>query len=296
MSPSRLPAAPFAWAALITLAACGGGGGGAAPPPNPGGPPPVSSTPTPSASPSPTATPASTPPPVRTSSTVVSAEENFINGDPAWYASGTASWSSSAGGTSGAPDGTTSVDGMSCGAVTEGASYPQSAFSQHAFVGIYDNGTWEALPQAIGMVKPVSPTAGTPSHPTDTYAVENNQCEYNLHTHDYSGLVHVEDETLAQSNEMMPAYATLQALFDLWGAQLGATGITAGSSSMTGPVTIYSGTPGGRTSAGNDIVTSYAPFAGAAGSLQFSKHMAVWIVVGTPPSAGLPQVQFVVEN
>jgi hypothetical protein len=185
---------------------------------------------------------------------------------------------------------------MSCSSVTEGTSYPQSAFSQHAFVGIYNNGTWEALPQAIGMVNPVAPTQGTPSHQYNTDAVENNQCEYNVHTHDYSGLIHIEDQTLAQSNTAMPSYATLQSVFDLWGAQLGATGITAGSSALTGAVTIFTGTPTAKDSSGNDLVTTYAPFTGAASALQFSKHMAVWIVVGTPPASGLPQVRFVVEN
>lgn len=291
MTPSRFSAALFASAALMTLAACGGGGGGATPPGNSDGPPPPPTSTSPSPSPSPT-----TAPPVTTSSSVVSAEENWINGDNSWYTSGTASWSNHAGGTSSAPSGGSSIDGMSCSAITEGTSYPQTDFSQHAFVGIYNNGTWEALPQAIGMVNPVAPTAGTPSHPSDTYAVENNQCEYNLHTHDYSGLVHIEDQTLPQSNTAMPSYATLQALFDLWGAQLGATGITAGSSMLTGAVSIYTGTPSGRDSAGNDIVTSYAPFTGTASGLQFSKHMAVWIVVGTPPASGLPQVQFVVQN
>jgi hypothetical protein len=305
MTPSRLSAGLLASAALITLAACGGGGGGGTTPPTtPGGPPPATSTPapgssaTPSPSPSPTATPTSAP--VGTSSVLVSAEENYQNGDSSWYTSGTASWSNHAGGTSSAPNGSAPVDGMSCAQVTEGTSYPQTQFSQHAFVGIMNNGTWEALPQAIGMVNPQPPTTpypGNPNgHPSDTYAVEVSQCEYNMHTHDYSGLVHIEDETLAQTNTSMPSYATLQALFDLWGAQLGASGITAGTSTLTGPVSIYVGTPSGRNSQNNDEVNSYTLYTGAAKDLQFSKHMAVWIVVGTPPAAGLPAVQFVVSN
>lgn len=292
MNPFRFSAAPLAPAVLISLAACGGGGGGGATPPsNPGGPPPPVAGSTPSPTPAPTSAPG-----VGTSSVVVSAEENFVNGNPGWYTSGTASWSNNAGGTSSAPNGSSSVDGMSCSAVTEGESYPQTQFSQHAFVGIYNNGVWEALPQAIGMVNPVAPTQGTPPHPANTYAVENNQCAYNVHTHDYSGLVHIEDETLAQSNNSMPSYATLQSIFDVWGAQLGATGITAGSSSMTGAVAIYTGIPTAKDSMGNDLVTSYVPFTSSPSTLQFSKHMAVWIVVGAPPAAGLPQVRFVVQN
>lgn len=290
MNPSRLSAALLAPAVLISLAACGGGGGGTTPPTSPGGgnPPPVSSSPSPSPSPSPTSSPV-------TGSSIVTAEEGYVNGDASWYTSGTASWSNHSGDVAGAPSGA-STDGMSCSQVSEGASYPQSALSQHAFVGIFYNGNWEALPQAIGMVKPVAPTQGTPQHQNNTDAVETNQCEYNVHTHDYSGLIHIEDVNFAQSNTSMPAYATLQSLFDLWGAQLGATGITAGSSILSGPVTIYTGTPNTKDSSGNDLITAYAPFSGSAGALQFSKHMAVWIVVGTPPASGLPQVRFVVEN
>lgn len=293
MNPSRLSAALLAPAVLFSLAACGGGGGGGATPPTGTGggspPPPVSSSsPSPSPSPTPTSSPV-------TGSSIVTAEEGFVNGDMSWYTSGTASWSNHAGDVAGAPSGS-NTDGMACSQVSEGSSFPASAFSQHVYVGIYNNGTWEALPQAIGMVNPVAPTQGTPAHPNNTDAVETNQCEYNVHTHDYSGMIHIEDATLSQSNTMMPSYATLQTLFDLWGAQLGATGITAGSSSLTGAVSIYTGTPTAKDSAGNDLVTTYTPFTGAASALQFAKHMAVWIVIGTPPASGLPQVRFVVEN
>lgn len=306
MKSLRLSALLLALSTSLILAACGGGGGGgtgATPPVNGGGNPPPTSTPTPGATGSPAAspTPVPTATPVGTSSVTVSAEENFINGDANWYTSGSASWSNTAGGTSSAPDGTSAADGTGCQSVTEGTSFPQDKFSQHAFVGFFNNGAWEALPQAIGMVKPVAPTAGTPSHPSNTYAVENNQCEYNVHTHDYSGLVHIEDTGFAQSNTFMPAYATLQTLFDLWGANLGVTGITAGNSAMAGPVSIYVGTPGGKDSQNNDLVSSYALYSGSPADLQLSKHMAVWIVVGTAaPSIGgvqgLPQVRFVVSN
>lgn len=303
MKISRISASVAAFAAISLLAACGGGGGGGGiTPPSGGGggnPPPTSAPPT-----NPPATnPPSTPPPstVPASSQTVSAEINFVNGDMNWYTSGTASWSNHAGNTSSAPNGTAAVDGMNCANVTEGPSYPQSAFSQHAFVGIFNNGAWEALPQAIGMVAPVAPTAGTPSHPSNTYEVENNKCEYNVHTHDYSGLVHIEDESATQSNTFMPSYATLQSLFDVWGAQLGATGITAGASALNGPVSIYVGKPSAKDSVNNDIVNSYTLFTGAPNTLQFSKHMAVWLVVGTASPTlngvqGLPAVKFVISN
>jgi hypothetical protein len=56
------------------------------------------------------------------------------------------------------------------------------------------------------------------------------------------------------------------------------------------------GTPSSKDSNGNDLVTSYKPFTGAANTLQFTKHMAIWIVIGTPPAGGLPGVKFVIQN
>jgi hypothetical protein len=258
----------------------GGGGGGGS-----------------TATPTPTATPTATPTPgIGSGGSEIFAEENWVNGNRSWYTSGTANWSNNAGDPAGsaALQGG-AIDGMSCQSVTEGTTYPASDFSQHAFVGIYYNGTYESTPQALGMMNPVAPTAGNPSHPTNTYEVENNQCEYNIHTHDYSGLVHIEDESFPQSNSTMPAYATLQAFLDVSGFTLSNSGLTAGGSALSGAVLIFTGTPSGKDSGGNDLVSSYSLFAGAPSSLQFSKHMAVWIVIGTPP-AQLPPVGFVIQD
>lgn len=270
---------------LVTmLAACGGGGGGSAPTPgnnnNQLPPPPTNA-------------------PVNTGQ-LISAEENFVNGDNSWYASGTASWSNHAGDTSSAPNGSSSVDGSTCTNVQEGSQYPQTDFSQHVFVGIYYNGAEEALPQAVGMVNPKPPTTPAPpdypsGHPNDNYAVELSTCRYNVHSHDYSGLVHIEDESLAQSNTSMPPYATLQTLFDVWGAHFGNSGITAGSNTLAGRAIVYVGTPSGKNGT-NDLINSYTLFTGSAASLQFSKHMAIWIVIGALPAAGLPEVQIVQSN
>ncbi len=270
-------------ALLGLLCACGGGGGGNVNPPGGGN----------------TLPPAPQVAPVDTS-LLVSAEENFVNGDRSWYTSGAASWSTNAGDAPGAPNGSAPVDGSSCTNVHEGTQYPSGAFSQHVFVGIFYNGVEQALPQAIGMVDPQPPTTPAPpdypnGHPYLTDPVELSQCRYNVHSHDYSGLVHIEDTSLAQSNTTMPAYATLQTLFDAWGAQLSANGIIAGSSSLKGRAVIYVGTPSAKNGS-NDVVNSYALYTGAAGGLQFSKHMAVWIAIGSLPAAGFPEVQIVQSN
>lgn len=267
---------------LALLAACGGGTGGTANPPGGGNalpPPPAIA-------------------PVDTS-VILSAQEAVVNGDQSWYTSGTATWSNHAGGTAGAPNGSAAVDGAACDSVRDGSTYPSTAYTQHLFVGIYDNGSEMALPQAIGMPGAQPPTTAAPpdwpsGHPNDNYAVELAKCQYNVHVHDYSGLVHVQDPSLSQSNGVMPAYATLQTLFDLWGARITSNGITAGANALTGRTIVYAGTPSGLHD-GNDLVSSYSLYSGSLGTLQFARHMAVWIVIGALPAQGLPEVQIVQE-
>ncbi len=285
---------PFLTLAAITaLAACGGGGGGVTPSPGGGGgstPPSASPTATPTPTPSPSQSPNIFPagPGIGTSSTTVKAEINFVNGDYTWYTGGTASWSNHAGdtvkGASGNP-----MDGTSCGLMGEPG---QTAYHVHAYVGLYVNGVWEAIPQAIGMKGPIEPTKGSPPQPSDTYEVQQAQCFYQIHTHDYSGIIHIEDPTKPQdlTYKTIQPYASLQTLFDLWGVPFNATTVA----SFSGVVSLYTGTS--QMINGLDTVTSYTPFGGAAGDLKLAHHEAVWIVVGTPPVGGLPKVEFHVEN
>ncbi len=308
----RRSAALLAPAILISLAACGGGGGGggATPPTNPGGgspPPSASSSPSPKPTATPTSAPTTTPAPSNTptvdTALTLNATEDFGPNGSLWYTGGTASWANTAGdlSTSQAASGGT-VDTMQCTDTIEGTQYPQTAYSQHVFVGIFYNGTEQALPQALGMVNPVAPTQGTPQHKSNTDEVEQYQCEYNVHTHDYSGLVHIEDVSQAQNSSYTFAlpYATLQTLVDLWGAQLTANGLVAGSNALNGPVKIYTGVPTGKTQGGqypgDDLVNSYSLYTGALGSVPLARHNAIWIVIGNYPAAGLPEVQFGEEN
>ena len=330
MKAFRITGSLLALATLSLLAACGGGGGGGGvtPPGGGGGPSaPPSTAPTtkpttaPTTSPtnspttSPTTSPTSSPAGVAVDSGwTISAAENIVNGSK-WYTSGTASWANTAGPTSGSGATGGTFDAMQCVDTPEGVTsggqqaFPAGKFTQHAFVGIINSsGKEDALPQAIGLVNPQAPTtAGSPNapngHPSNDYPVELYNCSYNVHTHDYSGLVHIEDTGVAQSMNSAPAYATLQTLLDEWGATLDANaGLAAGGSSVAGAVSIYVGTPGA-----NGIVTSYAAYVGAPSALALSHHTTVWIVIGTNPSSippfnpatpqnGLPQVHWEVEN
>jgi hypothetical protein len=308
---SGVTASILAFAFVTVLAACGGGGGGAVPPPtnNPGPGPTGTPGPTssPTASPAPTPTPTSSP-----NSTTVNAEEDWVNGSQSWYTGGTNSWASYSGPlATTTANGTASVDGTTCGnpstPTSAGEPLPANEYSQHMFVGIYYNGNEEAVPQGIGLVGAQAPTTPYTSKdgtnhpngdPNDNYPVELWQCEYQVHTHDYSGLVHIADTTLAQNDSYSyaPGYATLQTLFDLWGATLTSNGIAAGNSVLTGSTTIYTGMPSneGQTS-GADLVTSYTQTTAAPNAIPLYRHEAVWIVIGSPPSGGLPNVKMVMQ-
>ncbi len=153
-------------------------------------------------------------------------------------------------------------------------------------------GCGKLIPQAIGMENPVEPKVSNPSY-KDTYEVQAASCFYQVHTHDYSGLIHIEDPSKPQdlTYKAIQPYASLQTLFDIWGEPIAPT--TAAS--FTGVVSVYTGMPSHKNGA-VDIVDSYVPFSGVASDLKLAHHEAVWIVVGTPPADGLPQVSFNIEN
>jgi hypothetical protein len=158
-----------------------------------------------------------------------------------------------------------------------------AGYHVHAFLGMYYNGSEEAIPSAIGIKQPTQPSPQTSPVPTAA-------CFYKMHTHDYSGLIHIEDGTLA-SSAPAPSYATLKTVFDLWGEPLDASR----AASFSGQVAIYVGNTTVKAANGSDLVTSYAPFNGDLNTIALGHHVAIWIVVGTPPAA-LPEVEFGIEN
>lgn len=276
--------------ALAALAACSGGSGSSGPtftPPstNPGG---GGSTPTPAPTQSPSPAPTTntnsiSSPPLGVSASLVHAAPNVQNGSTSWYTSGVTAWSSNSGATSKGANGSNTVDGIACTQMGEPSTNTQ--MHVHAFIGLYANGTQEAIPSALGMKNPTQPSPSTAEVPSAS-------CFYHMHTHDYSGLIHIEDSSTAQSMTSSPSYATLRNFFDVWGEPISANAVA----SFAGNVAIYTGNPGGKASNGADLVSSYTPFNGDLRTIKLSHHEAVWIVIGTPPSAGLPQVEFNIEN
>jgi hypothetical protein len=297
----RISVPLLAFSAAAMLAACGGGGGGGATPPttNPGPTTTTSPAPTATATPTPTVTASPTPaqssPPSSTtvpgSSTVLSAYDGPLNGKDNWQTNGTTVADSSGtvdtgdGDTANGANGSNTIDGLGCAIGSESAN-TSTSYHVHSFLGLMVNGTEYAIPDGIGM-KGAQDSGGNA-------VITNFSCAYNIHTHSASGVVHVEDPTIAKNynaGEAAPTQYNLQAFLDIWGQTL----TPAGFASFSGPVTIYTGTPTTKASNGDDLVTSYTLNTSGAGSILLSHHNAIWIVVGPVPTS-LPQVEFGISS
>jgi hypothetical protein len=298
MKALRISASILGIAAFAALAACGGGGGGPVSPPGGGGGPTPghSSSPSPTASPTPTPTPTTGPtatptptssPGIGVSSTIETAYDGstapLINGTDNWQTNGTTmNGDPGDGDTASGAQGTANVDGIPCGLNSE-SQMTSSNYHVHAFVGIMVNGTQYAIPDGIGII-------GNPSgEPITSWS----DCAYYIHTHGASGVIHVEDPTIngTYQNTQPPPQYNLQALFDIWGQGMN----SLGAGGFSGPPTVYTGTPSG-TYNGGDLVNSYSLTTASAASVLLQHHVVIWLVYGTPPSQGLPQVNWQIEN
>jgi hypothetical protein len=104
------------------------------------------------------------------------------------------------------------IDGVECGA------QEYTAMHVHTHLSIFDNGKQIAIPTFIGFaVQPNAPGGG---------------CLYWIHTHDSSGIIHVE---APQLRPPQGGPYTLGMLFDIWGQPLQADDVAG----LTGEVTAY---------------------------------------------------------
>ncbi|ACC72857.1 hypothetical protein PPMP20_34150 [Paraburkholderia phymatum] len=92
------------------------------------------------------------------------------------------------------------VDGLVC------ASGMSETYHVHAHLAIINNGQWLALPQNIGIL---------------------SQCNYEMHTHDHTGIIHIETPNAKNF--------TLGQFFDIWGQTLSRTNVAG----VTGTVVAY---------------------------------------------------------
>lgn len=105
------------------------------------------------------------------------------------------------------------VDGITC------LGMEGSGLHVHTHLSLYANGKQMQIPKLVGFaVDPTKPGGG---------------CLYWIHTHDASGIIHVEAPEV--DPPLGGSHYTLGMLFDIWGEPLSSTGIAG----FNGPVTAY---------------------------------------------------------
>ena len=109
------------------------------------------------------------------------------------------------------------VDGIDC-------ATPVLTYHIHSHVTLFHSGMQVALPKAIGVIGPIYNAAHN--------YVDDGSCFYHLHTHDDTGIVHIENAA------QPPTPFTLGQVFDIWGEPL-TNGNIAG---FMGPTIVYVGT------------------------------------------------------
>jgi hypothetical protein len=109
----------------------------------------------------------------------------------------------------------------------------------HSLVSIYQDGTRMAVPESIGL----------------------KGCTYEMHTHDRTGIVHVETD--------MEKKFTLGQFFALWGQPIARAGVAG----LPGPARFYI--------IQNETLT---PYDGNPSDIEFAGHKEIVIITGTAPA------------
>ncbi|HEY8314931.1 MAG TPA: hypothetical protein VIG51_12290 [Candidatus Baltobacteraceae bacterium] len=229
--------------------------------------------PTPVSTPTPTPAPTPTPPPSRTmyvgSGQINGADDAFNPHDG----------NSPTGGQGQVVDNTLTCD-----------TSMSNVYHVHAFLGLYVNGQEIAIPDGVGMDKP----GGEFTYQGVPNQTEYATCFYHLHTHDPSGVIHLEDPN-PNHVPLTGSVFTLGQLLDVWG-------ITASWSQFgpfSGPVTVYTSGQVSRGGVSPPSVSSrtYTPYTGDLYAMPLYSHEVVWVEVGAnnPTLTQLPNIQFYTE-
>jgi hypothetical protein len=174
-----------------------------------------------------------------------------------------------------------------------------SNYHVHAFLGLFVNGKEITIPDAIGFVNPFG---DYPTTDKCTGGYINTECWgstiYDLHTHDPSGMIHMESATPTCAPCTMSIF-TLGTLFDVWGVSVNA-GPVGNFGHFQGQVTVYTSPlqyAGCAQSLCVTPSTSYSMYTGDPRTIPLYSHTAVWVVVGTPMNASsLPNVEWLIPK
>jgi hypothetical protein len=166
------------------------------------------------------------------------------------------------------------IDGLACN-----ATMTEDMYHVHAFLGLLVNGKQIVIPDAIGLNQPGAESKGL----TNTA-----KCYYNMHTHDATGMIHIEANSSASLGS---AIYNLGYFLDIWGEKLTASGF---GSQFPGTTKVFYAT----TPLRNLYSGTYQQYTGTSPrTIKLYSHEAIWIEVGPTfvPASQLPKVQFYTE-
>ena len=181
----------------------------------------------------------------------------------------------------------TTFDGQTCEATMS------NNYHIHVFIGIYVNGTELALPRGLGIYG-----GGSPPPDEIVYA----SCFFFTHTHDSTGVFHVEYPNPNNVPITQPVFQT-QDLFNMWGITVSPTQF----GQFAGPVTVYTSgqvyrggsdcsgnIPPAGTVLGGPIVpeTDLSLWTGDPNAIPLYSHEVIWYFVGSGNPDTLPQINF----
>lgn len=226
----------------------------------------ATATPAPTPTPTPTATPTPKPTPFPTYPGYIHLYQGAVIGKPNMFVPHRGdAWPGSSSGTAGQP-----IDGITCN-----PTMTENQFHIHAYVGVLVNGMQYAVPDSIGM---------NGFGPVSNGFVNAAYCFYAIHTHDASGMIHME---AASSTPNTGSMYTLGNLLDIWDQPLTASGFAG----FPGTVQIYYAP---RPAVNTTYVSGYQLYTGDPYQIPLYTHTVVWIEVGPPyyDASQLPQVRF----
>ena len=143
------------------------------------------------------------------------------------------------------PEGNTGAGGQGDPVGGIGCDNSTPNYHIHSHLSLYVNGEQIAIPPAIGAQDPQIISG---------FAVAAS-CWYWLHTHDASGIIHVEPPTEIQT--------TLGELFDIWGEPLSTTGVAGYEGAVT-------------------VMVDGVEYTGDPRAITFEAHKQIALMVGTP--------------
>lgn len=161
----------------------------------------------------------------------------------------------------------------------------------HVFVGVIVNGQQYALPVGTGAVEPTS------DHNKDSPSA--TQCFYFTHTHDSTGVVHIESDNggVPDSPPMDTKY-TLGQWFQVWGInvsymgwnQFGQFGQYSGPMEVLTSGQVFRGVLSGQNSTVPE--SDLTPYVGDPNQIPLYSHEVIWFLIGPQYPASLPSVRF----